>query len=186
MLLKHFSLFLKHQQKYLSLQKTTKSRTLIWGLTHCLPQTMLQNCTFSTYEADPSEATTRIIGTCLPAEKVRHTAKTRGRALLSVDDYTGQYVTLNCYTGLQSPLTHQNSMLFPVRSICSHKSAQTEHENTVLRELLASAEDSVLVPQESYSLSTNFLSSEISYRVYHNKKYLICLITMPWQSSICV
>lgn len=113
--------------------------TLIWGMTHCLPQTMLRDLTFSTYEADPSKATTRIVGTCLPAEEVRRESMNAER-LLPVDDYTGQYIALNCYTGQQSPLTRQNSLLAQYAQFAATSLLGHENEKNKLLGLFASAE----------------------------------------------
>ncbi len=94
---------LQGQQKLYIAAEDYRVASLIWGLTQCLPLSMQHDLTFSTYEANLSEATTRIVGTCLPLSEVRREEINPAR-LLPAYDYTVQHVTLNCYTGQHSSL----------------------------------------------------------------------------------
>ena len=89
-------LALEGQQKLYIAGSDIQIATLIWGLAHSLPLTMLKSLTFSTYEHDLNNATMRIVGTCRPYTERRVAFS---RQDLPIDCYNGRGLALNCYTG---------------------------------------------------------------------------------------
>ncbi len=100
----------KEQQKLLIAADEPQVAMLIWGLAHCFPRVLLKNLSFSTYEADPLKATTRIIGTCLPGPEVRREALNAER-LLPIGAFSEEYILLNCYTNQHSELPDLRALL---------------------------------------------------------------------------
>ena len=94
-------LSLEGQQKLYIAGSDIQIATLIWGLAHSLPLTMLKSLTFSTYEHDLNEATMRVVGTCRPYTSPEQRTSI-SRQDLPADCYSGRGLALNCYTGQTS------------------------------------------------------------------------------------
>jgi hypothetical protein len=129
---------LQGQQKLYIAAEDHRVASLIWGLTRCLPLGMLRDLTFSTYEANPSEARTRIVGTCLPLPEVRLEEMNAAR-LLPADSYNEQNVTLNCYTDKHSSLPSYPLLAEYAQFVVSRLLGE-DYQREELRRLLESAE----------------------------------------------
>lgn len=96
---------------------------LISGLTHGLPEQLVKNLTFSTYESDVAEATTEIVGTCwlsVPgARQDPHVAS------LLPDEYYYEKLAMNCYTGWQTQIENHPLVKYrPFAQQCAQHAVQ--------------------------------------------------------------
>ena len=93
---------------------------LIRGLTRCLPQPLLSRLTFSTYERNPEDAETEIVGTgWLTVPNAEHNVHTTH---LLPSRYYQERLALNCYSGQSSPL--ENNPLIenkPIAAVYAHR-----------------------------------------------------------------
>lgn len=163
-------------QAYLSLDKEQRLfiaaedyhiASLIWGLTECLPSLLLQDLTFSTYESDIVKTNMRIVGACLPVEKVRRESLNPAR-VLPADGYYGQNVMLNCYTGQYSSLSSQYPLLPAYTQFATSCLLGKAEAHGELQSLLTSAERLRVssVPQLLFVykfIDTNNQSQSLSY-----------------------
>jgi len=77
--------------------------SLIWGLTHSIPRAMQRTLTFSTYEADVTKATVRIVGTSESATEL-YKGYNKPAQVLPPECYSTRGIGIDCYSGKVSDL----------------------------------------------------------------------------------
>jgi GTPase-associated protein 1, middle domain/GTPase-associated protein 1, N-terminal domain type 2 len=108
--------------------------TLIWGLTHSLPLSLLKQFTFSTYEHDPKNASMRIVGTCHPYTEQETSFSHQN---LSTDYYNEKGLVLNWYAGKCPEVTLKEDITLYAQFAISRLS---ERNFSPLNEIIALAE----------------------------------------------
>ena len=165
---------------------------LIWGLTHCLPRTMQQDLTFSTYERerDILNAPVRIVGTCPPQTEI---LKGYIMPQLIPSEGYSKGLVIDTYTAKHSELSFVSD---EIRTYALYATTcLVEGKKSELDRVLSSAEDAGVKDTDQLlsflKLHTTSIGSELLTEreitaLVTNKKSITKILRTPWAQQAII